>query len=528
MNPLTRAVTSLTSTLRRKGTGGNLYAPGGLGGWTNLFQGFGRSGGQVRMSEGERLGQNVGVVHTAVNRIAEDVSSLKITVQTWQRQKGGSKWVDDPTHPLALLLEQPYRAFDGASLRHVMQQHLCLLGRAALLVVDGTGGAPTELHILYPHRLDAVPDPQNFISEYRYLGLSGEQQYLPVFETRPNPRGIGVLEVRVPDPTNPYAGNSAVQAGSNSITLDAEVRAYGRFYFANNAMPGAVLESDQPYPGVDASRALREEWNQQYQGMYNAGKVAPLWGGLKLKSTAPAFKDLAFPEITKATRQDILMHFGVPGPVLGYTDTGALGADTFSAALRVYQSQTLDPHRKRLERFFNQLARRWPGVQVTIESPVEDDIAAIEKRRLDELDRGVLSRKEYRMLNAYEDDGQPEVWIFPSGAQVHHGLKPEDFAAPVAEVDPNAPPGDQQAEDPKAKAARFRQMWSDEYRELKGGHDARTAVARANARWAREGTDVAELASQLRQKALAASGNDLHLAYEALKAESRTLAGVHD
>ena len=122
MNPFSRAVSTLSASLRRKGTSGNIYAPGGVGGWTTMIQGFGRSGGQVRMTESERLSQNVGVVHTAVNRIAEDVSSLKVSVQTWQRQKGGSKWVDDPTHPLALLLEAPYRALDGASLRHVMQQ----------------------------------------------------------------------------------------------------------------------------------------------------------------------------------------------------------------------------------------------------------------------------------------------------------------------------------------------------------------------------------------------------------------------
>ncbi|WP_407570722.1 phage portal protein [Deinococcus altitudinis] len=522
-------LTTISGALRRKGTSGNLYAPGGVGGgWASLFSLIGnRATGQVRMNETERLSANVGVVHTAVRRIAEDVSSLRVSVEVYKR---GGKWVADPTHPLQLLLEQPVEWMEGTELRDVLIQHLCLLGRAALLAVDGTHGQPRELHLLYPHRLDVNPDPMNFVAEYRYSTLNGQQIYLPPFQTKANPQGRGVLEVRIPDPASPYGGNSAVQAGSNSITLDSEVRAYGRFYFANNAMPGAVLESDQAHPGADAARAQRESWNDTYQGSYNAGKVAVLWGGLKLKSTAPAFKDLAFPEITKATRQDILMHFGVPGPVLGFTDTGALGADTFSAARAVYQSQTLDPHRKRLERFFNRLAKRWPGVRVVIESPVDDDLARLEKRRLDEYDRGILSRKEYRGAASYEEDGQPDVWNFQRGSQVYHGLKPEDMAELAAGEDPNALPVDDPApEDPKAKAARYRQMWSDEYRELKANalHPTPELVASFQERWKAEGPDVARRAAELRLKAVEASRGNLTLTYEALKAEAKTLAGAH-
>jgi HK97 family phage portal protein len=517
-----RAAATISGGLRRKGSSGNLYAPGGVGGWTSLFQTGGRASGQVRMTELERLQSNVGVMHAAVNRIAEDISSLQIKVQTFQRKQGGSKWVDDDTHPLNNLLEHPFRGTDGASLRNVLQQHFSLLGRAALLVVDGTGGIPAELHILYPHRLDANPDPVNFISEYRYTSLSGQQQFFPVFETRPNPRGVGVLEVRIPDPMNPYAGNSSVQAGSNSITLDAEVRAYGRFYFANNAMPGAVLESDMPYPGVDVARALKESWNESYQGGYNAGKIAPLWGGLKLKSTAPAFKDLAFPEITKATRQDILAHFSVPGPILGYTDTGALGADTFKAAKMVYQSQALDPHRKRLQRMLNQIAQRWPNCRVTIESPVEDDLTAVEKRELEEYQAGILSRSEYRIRRGYEPDAQPEIWVMQRGAQVYHGLRPEDMAEPVAGEDPNAVPDPNAPPDtktPEAKrelASRIRSIWAAEYQQAKAG-------AFREDLWAQL-PDLAPHAALMRERAMQVAGGNLALCYEALKAESKTLA----
>ncbi|UWX64188.1 phage portal protein [Deinococcus rubellus] len=520
-----RAVQTVSSALRRKGNAGGIYAPAGSGGWGTLFSfsGIGnRATGQVQLNESERLQNNVGVVHTAVLRIAEDVSSLKVTVEISKR---GGRWVADPQHPLQQLLTQPVPWAEGTELRHVLQQHLCLLGRAAVLVVDGTHGQPRELHLLYPQRLDALPDPVNFISQYRYQGLGGMQQYFPAFTTKPDPSGLSVLEVRIPEPTNPYGGNSAVQAGSNSITLDSEIRAYARFYFANNAVPGAVLESDQAYPGPVAAQAQKDSWNEQYQGVYNAGKLAPLWGGLKLKSIAPAFKDLAFPEITRATRQDILMHFGVPGPVLGYTDTGALGADTFSAARSVYQSQTLDPHRKRLERFFNRLATRWPGCRVVIESPVDDDLARLEKRRLDETGAGLLSRKEYRAAAGYEEDGQPDVWTMPRGTQVYHGLAPEDIAEPVAgetaPAEAQAPP-----EDKGAVAARYRTLWASEYRRLKHASETERPHLPAEfaQRWAAEGESLATLAGELRLAALNRSGGDLAKAYEALKAEASALA----
>ena len=173
MGILSRAVSTVSSALRGKGSAGNLYAPNGVGSWQSVFQVGNRATGQVRLTEQERLQSNVGVVHAAVNRIAEDVSSLTVTVETYQRKQGGSKWLPDETHPLNALLDNPCAALDGVSLRHVLQQHLCLLGRAALLVVDGTGGVPAELHVLYPQRLDAIPDPVTFIAGYRYLSLSG-------------------------------------------------------------------------------------------------------------------------------------------------------------------------------------------------------------------------------------------------------------------------------------------------------------------------------------------------------------------
>lgn len=525
MSILKRARDSLTAGLRRAGNAGGLYAPTGTGGgWTGIFN-LGhianRATGHVHLSEEGRLQHNVGVVHVAVNRIAEDVSSLGVRVEVARR---GGKWVPDPAHPLQRLLDQPVPWAEGTELRHVLQQHLCLLGRAAVLVVDGTGGEPRELHLLYPQRLDALPDPVNFLTTYRYQGLSGRQQYFPAFAPKPHSSGLGVMEVRIPDPINPYAGNSAVQAGGNSITLDAEIRAYARFYFANNAMPGAVLESDQPHPGVESARNQRESWNEQYQGVYNAGKIATLWGGLKLRTMAPAFKDLEFPEITKASRQDILMHFGVPGPVVGYTDTGALGADTFSAARAVYQSQTLDPHRKRLERFLNRLAARWPGCRVVIESPVEEDLVALEKRQLEELKAGGISREEYRTARGYEPDGQPDVWLLPGSVRVVHALTPEGVAAaPRPEPQPNAPP-----EPEEVRTARYRALWAEEYRRLRDAPDEErpNLPPLLHARWQQEGEHVASLAAQMRQAALEVSGGDLVLAYEALKAEARALAEV--
>lgn len=512
----------MTAGLRRKGAAQTLYAPAGSGGgWASVFNLVGgRASGRMRLSPTEQLAENAGVVHVAVNRIAEDISALDVRVEVQKRGKG---WVHDETHPLALLLASPCTAFDGTELRHVLQQHFSLLGKAALLVVDGTGGQPRELHLLYPHLLEPLPDPVTYVSAYRYSTLNGRQLYFPAFGARADPSGVTVLEARVPDPASPYAGNSAVQAGGHSITLDAEVRAYARFYFANNAVPGAVLESDQAYPGPAAAATLRDNWNETYQGMYNSGKIAPLWGGLKLRTIAPAFKDLAFPEITKATRQDILMHFGVPGPVVGYTDTGALGADTFRAAKAVYQSQTLDPHRKRLQRMLNRLAARWPGCRVVIESPVEEDVAALEKRQLDELKSGGISREEYRAARGYEPDGQPNVWFMPSSVQVRHDLEPVE-ASPELPPPQDPPPDD--TEDTAARAARYRARWAAEYRALRdAAPEARAELpGELHARWAAEGQPLADLAARLRADALATSGGDLHLAYEALKAEARALA----
>lgn len=504
------------SAVRGERSSAPLYPQTGTGGggWSSIFSGT-RSHGVPRLNEQQRLEQNVGYVAIAAHRVAEDVSHLRVTVEVLKR---GGRWVPDPAHPLQRLIDYPTEYLSGAELRYLLVTHRLLLGRMAALVQSGS--APEELHPLYPHLLELQPHPTEFVSGYRYRAPGGHQQLFMPYRPSGPLHEHSVLETRVMGPADPYSTMSPVQASANSIAVDNEVRAYARFYYANNAMPGVVLESDQPHPGADKAGAMKAAWNDTYQGMFNAGKVATLFGGLKLRATAPAFKDLAFPETTRATRNDILAAMGVPAPILGISEPGALGAEVFRAAKEVYQSTTLDSHRRALEGLYNQLARRWPNTRVVIESPVEDDLEALEQVRQWQVGQGIITRGEYRAGAGLEDDGHGELWLVAGTWQptletaVETTPEPEPTATDTGGVDP---------EITRARASRYRAAFAAEYRAAKRNEPLPDL-------WADESQDVREAATRLRSAALERA--DLVTAYEALKSEGAKqlarIGGTHD
>jgi HK97 family phage portal protein len=515
-NPLARAFRALALT--RKTAPASLYPQTGYGSWTHVLLGGNRAGRNLTLNESERLTLgNFGIARAATLRIAEDIAALQARVETRDSQ---GKWKAVPEHPLQTLIDRPKPWLSGHDLRQTLTQHAVLLGRFALLIQDGTGGLPEELDVLYPHHLEALPHEVRFIGAYRYRTLAGKLTYFNPFDPlQRSIDGLSVLEVRIPDPGNPYAGNSTVQAAGNSINLSAEIHAFSRYYFANNAVPGLMLESEKSYPGPDAARAMRDEWNEGYQGAINAGKAAFLWEGLSAKVLAPAFKELAFPELARATTDDILTLFGVPASILGATRTGSLAGNAADAERKAYQQFTLDPHRRRLQAALNRLAERYgPGVRVVIESPVEADLIQEEKDRRARYMAGIISRKEYRAEAGLPDDGQPDVYAVPSGIRFVTSIS--DAAQPAQPVAQALPSGDE-----RARAARYRSLFAAERKRLdESGAITPELEASFQAAWEREGgTQLAERAATVRSFAL--NKADPITAYEALKSDgARILA----
>jgi HK97 family phage portal protein len=512
----------------------NLYPFQGAG-WVG-FGGNWRRGVNQFLSDWERVTSSFGWVRRAVVQKADDLSALAVTVEV----RRGKDWIATPDHPLAQLMRQPNPWISWNDFCHIWSQHMDLLGKAAWLVIEDAKGLPLELHALYPFRLCPEPDPIHYINRWRYNALNGQVQYYADFGGKPDPSGLEVLYSRVPDPTNPYSGDSTVQAAGASIGLDAEIRSYAKFYFAQNATPGLVMETDQPYPGPEVARAMAEDWNQNYQGAVNAGKTARLWGGFRLKSTAPAFKDLEFAALSNASKIDIFAHFGVPLSVVGDNSKGSLGGQAADAERLTYQRHTLEPARRRLELHLNRLAARYgQDVRVVVESAIDEAIEQKQEEMHWRYMNGIISRSEYREWAGEEPDGQPDVYLIPGTSVVVHSFESEESPKPKAQpisakIEFPALEASKEGDEPpvvssptpgpdeptKARKRRFRAQFASEYQRLKArGLDRPDEILEAQfaAEWEALGLGLAPVASKLRNFALAKS--DRVTAFEALKSD---------
>lgn len=389
--------------------GASIYPDPG-GGGISLF-GSSRNGVNQIYSDDKLLQFNFGWVNAAVMRRANDISTLAVTVELLDKKS--NKWRSAPDDPLQRLIARPNAHMTVVDWLSLCEQSAALLGKVTWLIVENpSSGMIEEVHMLLSERVSPIKHRSEFVVGWEYKPLSGDKLIFDNYDPRrPSPDGVSVYQYRVPTILNPYGGNSTVQAAGNSIGLDTEIRAYAKYFFQNNATPATILETDKPYPGVVKARQIREDWEAAYQGAARAGKTAVGWEGLKARTLSPPFRELEFPALARASKMDVLDHFGVPSIILGNDDTGNLGGDATNARRHIYQKHTLNPSRIRHQQALEMLRMRYDErvnrrrtSRVRVESPVEEERRLTWESDKWEYENAIITRGEYRDRRGYEQD----------------------------------------------------------------------------------------------------------------------------
>jgi HK97 family phage portal protein len=191
------------------------------------------------------------------------------------------------------------------------EQHRLLTGEAWWLPGRMNGlSFPTELWIARPDRMDVVPSPTDFLSGYTYRNPDGTLVPLELNE---------VIQLRTPNPVDPYRGWGAVQsilADLDASRLSAE---WNRRFFYNDARPNGIIELPDQIDDGEFQR-LKRRWREQHQGVSNAGRVSILTNGMKWVDTKLTQRDMQFVELRDVSREVIREAFHFPKPMLGGVD----------------------------------------------------------------------------------------------------------------------------------------------------------------------------------------------------------------
>lgn len=249
-----------------------------------------------------------------------------------------------------------------------VQMHFELTGEQWWLPsrMDGIS-FPTELWPVRPDRMDAVPDPVDFLSGYVYTSPDGTKVPLGVEDA---------IFVRRPHPMDVYRGISPVGAVAFDIDGDRAAAQYNREFFRNNATPGGILMAPQKIQPHDLAD-LKRQWAEQHRGVHNAHRTAILAGeGFAYHDTNVSQKDMQFAELRGVSNEMIRMAYRFPRPMLGTSeDVNRANAE---AAEVVYARWLMVDRLERMRQALNNdflplFGSTGEGVEFDYCNPVPDD-----------------------------------------------------------------------------------------------------------------------------------------------------------
>lgn len=251
---------------------------------------------------------SVGTLFAIVSQIGNAVASAEwhLYQRTSVRDKKRRKEILNST--FMDLWDAPNDHMTGRFVREAAQQHLDLVGEC-ILVLYKVGNIVMEMWPVRPDRMTPVKHPTKFLTGWIYTGPDGEEVPLRLDQ---------VIQIKMPNPRDPYRGMGPVQTVLADIDAARYSAEWNRRFFINGARPGGVIEVDHRMTDNEFNKLI-ERWQSQHRGVANAHRVAVLENA-KWVDTSFSMADMQFVELRNLPRELIREAFAFPKPMLGTVD----------------------------------------------------------------------------------------------------------------------------------------------------------------------------------------------------------------
>jgi HK97 family phage portal protein len=362
------------------------------------------------------------IVYRCVNEIAKGASAVPFMV------KAGDQVLD--SHPIVTLLSRPNPLQSHSEFFNSIFGFLLLSGNAYVLKVGSEVGAPKELHLLRPDRIQIKGGNNPIPERYDYV-LNGRVQASYPIDERDG--ASEVKHIKLWNPLDDYYGLSPMSAAAIEVDQHNMAGKHNINLLSNGARPsGAVIFKPQDDGGVSVNltesqrQQLLTDLNNRFSGTSNAGRPLLLEGDFDWKEMGLSPKDMDFLNLKHMSATDIAMCFGVPSQLVGVPDAQTY-ANVAEARLALYE-ETIIPHLRKIESDLNEWLVPLYGENLEFCFDI-DKIPALAERtkRIYEnvtsaVREGIMTRNEAReQLGLSPMDGADELYIpatlFPLGAE---------------------------------------------------------------------------------------------------------------
>lgn len=290
--------------------------------------------------------------------VVDKIASATAAPQ-WQLYDEGDEEIED--HPFLEFWEKPNPFMTGAQFREIGAQHFELTGETWWLKVY-KDGLPGELWPLRPDRVLPIPHADKFLAGYIYQIAGNREAYEP----------NDIVSIKRPHPIDPYRGIGPIETLFLDLQSERQASVWTRNFYVNNASPGGVVQIEENMTDAEFEK-FRSRWEIMHKGTNNAHRVAFLEGGMEWKDARLSQRDMQFVDWRKLNRDLILGVWGLPGAVLGISETVDRAASESAEAM--FARWVVVPRLNRIKEAVNtHLLPLWgEGLRIDYENPVPDD-----------------------------------------------------------------------------------------------------------------------------------------------------------
>lgn len=358
------------------------YAPRGHGGFRGF--GLGRAGSDMTASL-EAMGGS-GTLFAIAGSLAQATSKADWCLYR-KSTDGRRRYATTPpprveitVHPALQVWNNPNPFMTQQAFIETFQQHMELVGETEWAVAEHDQLAiPAELWPVRPDKMQPIPSATDFLAGWVYNSPDGEKVPLGPDE---------VIQLRSPNPTNPYRGMGAVQTILTDLDSGKYSAEWNRNFFINGAQPGGVIEVPDHLDDTQF-RAFQARWRESHQGVAAAHRVAVLEDGMKWVDVNFSQKDMQFVELRNVSREVVREAFRYPVPMLGTSEN--VNRANAEAGEYVFSKWLIEPRLDRIKdalnsRFLPMFGSMGEGVEFDYKSPVPEDLDREASERTSKVD----------------------------------------------------------------------------------------------------------------------------------------------
>lgn len=361
-----------------------------------------------------RATAGVSTLFSVVNRLSTATAKPEWSLYRSRRPNADptAPRVEVPTHAALDLWNTPNPFTTRNAFVETIQQHIDLTGETTWVVAADPDfpSVPLELWPVRPDRMTPVPHRTEYLAGWVYTGPDGEQVPL---------RTDQVIQVKMPNPLDPYRGLGPVQsllADLDSVRYSAE---WSRAFFINSAEPGGIIEVDKRLSDLEFDE-MTQRWQEQHRGVNNAHRVAVIEQG-KWVDRSYSQKDMQFVELRASSREIIREAYGMHNQFLGGSDIGHSRAEAEAAEV-IFAQWLVVPRLDRIKGALNStLLALFGATARQVEFDYESPVPGSEESRNATLSAQTSAYKTLIDAGTHPDD-----------AAVVTGLPPMRRAQPVS------------------------------------------------------------------------------------------------